>query len=243
MTRGFWTIAHFRGAPIRLHWTLPLGALVMSNFRFVPAFWLGFTLLILIHELGHALLVLRFGLGLSEIVVHGAGGYCRHEHHGSPLQQALVAWGGVLAQLAALVVCQLALLVLGPPTSMQLAILVHVFTTANLWIIGFNLLPVEPLDGAKAWRLVPLLLRRQPSQDAPSRTWLGRRRTVTETLRDLERTPRPDLLQDLEPAPRPSSAGKVATAAPSRSPETSQERTDRIVRDLIARTTQSKREP
>lgn len=194
MTRGFWTIAHFRGAPIRLHWTLPLGALVMSNFRFVPAFWLGFTLLILIHELGHALLVLRFGLGLSEIAVHGAGGYCRHEQHGSPLQQALVAWGGVLAQLAALIVCQLALL-LGPPTSMPFAILAHVFTTANLWIIGFNLLPVEPLDGAKAWRLVPLLMRRR------------------------------------------------AVAAASRGPETPQEQTDRLVRDLIARTTQSKRDP
>ena len=70
MSRGWWTIGHFRGAPIRLHWTLPLGAFAMGRFAFVPAFWVGFALLILIHELGHALLVVRYRLGLSEIAVH-----------------------------------------------------------------------------------------------------------------------------------------------------------------------------
>jgi len=39
MSRGWWTLARFRGAPIRVHWTLPLGALIWSGFRFEPAFW------------------------------------------------------------------------------------------------------------------------------------------------------------------------------------------------------------
>ncbi|HEY6079703.1 MAG TPA: hypothetical protein VIW29_12900 [Polyangiaceae bacterium] len=209
MNQGYWTIAHLRGAPIRLHWTLPLGALAMSRFAFVPAFWLGFALLIAIHELGHALCVLRFGLGLTEIAIHGAGGYCRHQRSGSPLQEAIVAWGGVLAQLALLLACVLALQLLGAPTSRHVAQLVHVFTTTNLLIIGFNLLPIEPLDGAKAWPLIPLLWRRLRRR-AP---------TVADTLRDLEQLD-----------------------TPADAPRDHTDRTDRIVRDLISRTTQSKRD-
>lgn len=215
LNRGFWTIARLRGAPIRLHWSLPLGALVMSRFSFVPAFWLGFALLILIHELGHALCVLYFRLGLSEIAVHGAGGYCRHQRSGSPLQEAIIAWGGVLAQLVTLLVVAVALLLLGPPTSQHVALLAYVFTTTNLWIIGFNLLPIEPLDGARAWPLFPLLWQRLRRR-APERARPG---TVADTLHDLEQHDHP--AQPAQPA---------------------RDRTDRIVRDLISRTTQPKRE-
>lgn len=216
MSRGWWTIARFRGAPLRLHWTLPLGALAWGHFQFLPAFWLGFVLLILIHELGHALLVLRYRLGLAEIAVHGAGGYCRHEHAGSPFQEAAIAWGGVLAQLAAFAICQIALWIGGPPTSASGALLASVFTTTNLWLIAFNLLPVEPLDGAKAWPLIPLWWAKR-TQRAPARGAWGRRSSVADELRSLEH-------QDAAPG-------------------AALDQTERIVRDLISRTTQAKSKP
>lgn len=206
VSRGWWTIGRLRGAPIRLHWTLPIGALVWSNFSFAPAFWLAFAALILVHELGHALLVLRFRLGLTEVAVHGAGGYCRHGS-GSRFEEAAVAWGGVLAQLGLLLTVQLAALVLGPPRTIYTAQAYYVFTSANLWLVCINLLPLEPLDGAKAWPLLGMLRER----------WRGRpsrRRSVQDELRSLEDLPeRRDAVAD---------------------------KTDRIVRDLIARTTQSK---
>ena len=214
MSRGFWTIGRFAGAPVRLHWTVPVGALVMGRFAFVPAFWLGFILLVLIHELGHALLVLRYRLGLVEIVVHGFGGYCSHAPARTPLQDSAIAWGGVLAQFIAFLVAEALILALGPPASTYTAQLAHVFTESNLFLIAINLLPVEPLDGRKAWPLVGMLwekLRRK----APARGATGRRSTVEEELRALE---------------------KLDTQA-----ETPSERTDRIVREMIARTTQSKR--
>jgi len=145
------------GAPIRLHWTLPLGAFVLGRFAFLPAFWLGFLGLILIHELGHALLVVRYRLGLTEIAVHGMGGYCRHQRSGSPFQEAVVAWGGVAAQAILLLVAYAWLLLFGPPRSSHSALLLHVFTSTNLLVICINLLPIEPLDGKKAWRLVGIL--------------------------------------------------------------------------------------
>jgi len=220
VSRGWWTLGKFGGAPIRLHWSLPLGALVWSGFSFAPAFWLAFALLILVHELGHALIVLRYGLGLSEIAVHGAGGYCQHRHSGTRFEEAAVAWGGVLAQLTLFIGVQIAVAVLGPPSSVHTLEAYHVFTYSNLWLIFLNLIPVEPLDGAKAWPLVGMLLSRFGRQGRPNAVF-ERRRSVEDELRDLERMDVP------------------GTPAPPRN-ETPSEKTDRIVRELIARTTQPK---
>jgi len=213
MSRGWWTLGRLRGAPIRLHWTLPLGALAWSRFSFAPALWLAFAALILLHELGHALVVVKLRLGLSEIALHGFGGYCRHERAGSRLEESVIAWGGVLAQLAVFVTVKLAEAALGPPTTPYAAQAVYVLTDANLWLIALNLIPIEPFDGAKAWPLVGTLLarfrarRREPEPvKAP--------RSVQDELRALER---------------------LETRA-----ETPSEKTDRLVRELIARTTQSK---
>ena len=57
-----------------------------------------FFLLILIHEMGHAVLVRRVGLHAVSIDVHGFGGQCRYAGYPDPLQRSIVAWGGVLAQ-------------------------------------------------------------------------------------------------------------------------------------------------
>jgi Zn-dependent protease len=196
-----------------VHWTLLVGAVVWSRFTFAPAFWLGFALLILIHELGHALVVLRYGLGLSEIAIHGAGGYCRHEQSGSRFQEAFVAWGGVLAQLALYAVTQVTLLVVGPPTSIHTAELAYVFTEVNLWVAALNLIPFEPLDGAKAWPLVGMLAARWRKKAAVHEV-ASRRRSVQDELRALE---------------------KLDTRT-----ETPSQKTDRLVRELIERTTQRK---
>lgn len=213
MSRGWWTVGRLRGAPIRVHWTLPLGALMWSGFRFEPAFWLGFATLILIHELGHALLVLRYRLGLSEIALHGAGGYCAHERAGSRYEAALVAWGGVLAQLALFAAVQACYSLFGPPGSYQLAVFLGVFGYTNLWLAAINLIPIEPLDGAKAWPLIGMLAARSRNR-ARTRTATTRRRNVQDELRALER---------------------IDTGN-----ETPNQKTDRIVRELIQRTTQPK---
>ncbi len=213
MNRGWWTITRLRGAPVRLHWTVPLGAFVMGRFSFVPAFWLGFVALVLIHELGHALLVLRYRLGLSEIAIHGLGGHCQHQRSGTRFQEAVVAWGGVLAQSALLLAAYAWTLSVGPPSSEHAALLLHVFTSTNLWLIAINLLPIAPLDGSKAWPLLGMLGER----------W--RQRRSTEGRREPPSNPVDEQLRAIKRLP---------------TGETPEERTDRLVRELIARTTQSK---
>lgn len=196
-----------------MHWSVLVMMVVWSRFTFAPVFWLGFGLLILVHELGHAAFVLRYRLGLSEIALHGAGGYCRHDLPGTAFQEAAVAWGGVLAQLTLVAAIKLAELLLGPPQTAVTATLAYVFTDVSLWLAAFNLIPFEPLDGAKAWRILPMLARRFRKQ-ATAHEAHHRQRSVQDELRALKQL-------------------DTHTESPN-------DRTDRIVRDLIARTTQSK---
>ena len=115
MRGGYLTLGRWRGAPVRAHWSLPLGALVFGQGRFVPGFWLGFFLLVLIHELGHAALVKRYGHRVVSIDIHALGGACRWSGEATAVDRARIAWGGVLAQGVALAIAAAALALAGPP--------------------------------------------------------------------------------------------------------------------------------
>ncbi len=154
MDRGYLTLMRVRGVPLRLHWTLPLGALLLSGGRFEPGLWLGIVLVIALHEAGHALVVHRVGLVNLGVDLTGFGGRCVWAGHPTPIQRALVAWGGVLAQLALLVPMIAVSLLVDLPARGFLADLVEAFTRANAFLIVVNLLPIQPLDGAEAWPLL-----------------------------------------------------------------------------------------
>jgi stage IV sporulation protein FB len=185
---GYLTLGRWRGAPVRAHWTLPVGALVFGQGRFVPGFWLGFFLLVLVHELGHAIMVRRERQRVVSIDIHALGGVCRWAGdptivsgtlkgfpnppavvRGEPsspaphasIARAWIAWGGVIAQAIALVGAYAVLAAAGPPERVFTAQLAAAFTSTNIWLIAINLIPVPPLDGAEAWKLPGLLARRR----------------------------------------------------------------------------------
>src|SRR5579859_4663516 len=112
---GFLRLGRIRGAPIRIHWSVALGLLFFTGFRFEPAAWLGFIALILMHELGHALMVLRYGLRVVAVDVHGFGGECRWEGTPTAWQRAAIAWGGVMGQAVVLVATLAYIFVTGGP--------------------------------------------------------------------------------------------------------------------------------
>src|SRR4051812_42113371 len=100
--KGALRLGRWRGVPVFLHWSTPLGFLIFVGFR--PASWLALTALILAHEWGHAVLIRRYGLRVEAIYVRGTGGECTSTGQASPLQRALIAWGGVLGQVPCLIV-------------------------------------------------------------------------------------------------------------------------------------------
>jgi len=159
--RAAWTIGRYRGAPIRLHATLLLGALFFSHGRIEPAAWLGFVLVILLHELGHAVLVARYRHKVVAIDLHALGGECSYSGEVTGWQRSVIAWGGVCAQ-AGLLAATATLLAVGLwPHDSFWAQLLATFLWPNAFNIGLNLIPIPPLDGAHAWELIGRVARRR----------------------------------------------------------------------------------
>lgn len=143
--------------PVRIHWSALLGAVFFSGFRFAPGAWLGFVLVILAHELGHALVVRATRQQLLGVDVHALGGECRWSGYASPLERALIAWGGVWAQLALFLVALPLSWLVGASLGAFGLDLFYALTWSSLFLAAINLLPVRPLDGAEAWKLPGLL--------------------------------------------------------------------------------------
>ena len=154
---GYVTLGRVRGAPIRMHWSAPIGAIAFTGFSFAPALWLGFFALVVLHELGHAALVQRLGYKVVAVRVHAFGGDCQWSGDPTRVEDAVVAWGGVLAQAILWVIAVVLLALFGWPQSSVLVALAVTFTSTNGRMILFNLLPIPPLDGHRAWPLIPML--------------------------------------------------------------------------------------
>jgi Zn-dependent protease len=156
---GYFTIARWRGIPIQIHWSAPLGAFLWTGRDPSLARIGAWLFIVVLHELGHAVLVRRAKGWVTHVTVHAMGGECWWQGEVSPIERAMIAFGGVWAQgLLALVTFGVAF-VMPPETPFALDV-VTMFTTYNLYMAAFNLVPVPPLDGSQAWKLFPLLWRR-----------------------------------------------------------------------------------
>lgn len=182
---GYLTLLRWRGVPLKLHWTIPVGAVLLGRFAFVPGFWVGFFFLVLAHELGHALVVRLCGQQVLAVEVTGLGGVCRWQGHATPLARAAIAWGGVWAQLLVFAAAGLFLLLRGLPSSWFAAQLLEALLWGNVWLMLLNLLPIPPLDGKEAWPLFSLLgarLRRRRAAKRKERM----DRTLRKEMRKLD---------------------------------------------------------
>ena len=115
--------------------------------------------IIFVHETGHAFVASHLGLDVLNIRIGWFHGICVYEDPGSEWETVLVAWGGVLAQLLiAALVFGVAALDLFKSQSYFGPIIVFL-GYINFMVAAINLAPSRGLDGAIAWRIVPLWLR------------------------------------------------------------------------------------
>jgi Zn-dependent protease len=149
-----------RGVAVRMHWTAPIAAWLMTGRELSPVRWLTFLVVILCHELGHAVMVRMARARVLSIALTAVGGHCTWAGNVTRYQRAYIAWGGVLAQ-ALLLLIGYVIVILGLyPFGVYTDGVVDVLIDANLVIALLNLLPVKPLDGAEAWALIPMLPKR-----------------------------------------------------------------------------------
>jgi Zn-dependent protease len=157
MQNGYLGLGRIGGAPVRVHWTAPVViiglSLLLNGLRFAPGAWLGILILIVIHEIGHAVVVRAFGLGLLAVEIRGIGGQCQWYGSPTPIRRAIIAWGGVLGQAVVLAIALPVSRFLPPDTPSFVVELVGAFIYSNLYLMVFNLLPIPGFDGVEAWKL------------------------------------------------------------------------------------------
>ncbi len=170
---GTWVLGRIRGIRLTMRFTwLPVAMLLaigfaaiigqqfpdLGNWRYLAsfAFVVAFTVSILLHELAHALMALRFGIGVSEINLgfFAAGTHIEGERK-SPFEEFAVS---VVGPIASLVVGGLAYLGSRAFDEGVGYVALWELGVANLIVGVTNLLPGLPLDGgwvlrALVWKL------------------------------------------------------------------------------------------
>ena len=135
-----------RLGPLRLHWSLLLGAALFSALTPRPLLFVGYAAVLLVHIAGHAFAVLGSRLSVSGVFLHALGGELVGSGEATPLRRSAMAAAGVGAQLA-LLVGAFAFRDWLPPD------LSDALVRRNGIVLLINLIPLRPLDGALAWRL------------------------------------------------------------------------------------------
>ncbi|HEX7059296.1 MAG TPA: site-2 protease family protein [Solirubrobacterales bacterium] len=137
-------------------------------FALAVASAVGFFGSILLHELGHAMVALRNGIGISSIQLWIFGGMARMDRESdSPATEFKVAIAGPAVTLAIVVTLVAVGLAAAGPTDFRDAMLVESnsdvsgvlamiawLASINFLVLVFNLLPAFPMDGGRVARAI-----------------------------------------------------------------------------------------
>ena len=121
--------------------------------------------LIYAHEAGHAFFARHLGYRPRAVYLYFGHGLCVYEGPTNEKHECIIAWGGVVAQLAIalpLIVAHLFTPIGRIPVLMPI---VMVLGYANAFVAAINLVPSANLDGQKAWRLIPILLAERKNRN------------------------------------------------------------------------------
>ncbi len=188
------------GVPVRLHFTFillviflvvtDLGARQTSS-RYA-VFLVGLFASVLLHEMAHAFVGMRFGVRTTEIVMFPIGGLSRMARMLKPSEELWIAGAGPMVNIllsAGIFVYMFYMRqavpinvadLLQPTDANALARLAY----GNLLLAGFNLLPAFPMDGGRILRALLCFIR---PEDQATRTaaWMGRMLAISMGLYGL----------------------------------------------------------
>jgi stage IV sporulation protein FB len=183
------TLGRLAGVPVSVHWTLVaatavlLAASVGSVGHFAGAVIgiLAYFATMLVHEGGHAFLARRRRHHVLSIDLYPFVGVTRIQYPRTRLDRSVIAWGGVLFQGALGIPMVVWILAVGYTPVEVVNAFMAMFGYLTVLMVPVNLIPVEPLDGAAAWDIVPLAWARLAAARRPT----GRRPARRTKLRLL----------------------------------------------------------
>ncbi len=136
------------------------------------AFAVLLTLSLLLHEISHALVAKRFGIGVRSITLHFIGGVTAMDGEpGTPKQEFAISAVGPATSLA---IGGLALALLQGTPDGLLAWVVGALAYANLVVGVLNLVPGLPLDGGRVLRAGVWKVTGDPHRATVAAGWVGR---------------------------------------------------------------------
>jgi Zn-dependent protease len=153
-------VAQVRGVDVYVHWSIfAFGLVILAELTRKPlstlagmAAYLG---LLIVHESGHLAMARRRGYQAFSMALYPIFGLASFEVPNSRIDRALIAWGGVLAQLAVAIPLTLYIVLAGYTPFEPLNAVLAILGGYSLVVAAFNLLPIRPLDGSRAWDLIP----------------------------------------------------------------------------------------
>ena len=178
-----WRVGKIRGIDIKIHVTfifaLIWGASIwgggeVSGIVYGVVLTLALFGFVLLHELGHAMMARRYGIGVEDIVLLPIGGVARlSKMPEEPKQELMVALAGPAVNLALMllaapvVVAALAGQIIGGATAALpemtrpgLVNFAWFIVAINLSLLLFNMIPAFPMDGGRVMRaLLAMKLR------------------------------------------------------------------------------------
>src|SRR5277367_4505181 len=172
MVAGAWLRFHslrIFGAAVYVHQHVLVAmalllVLAFKNWLLAITCLISYVAIIVIHEVGHAVVARRLGYEVSAIRIGLLHGRCEYEHPHSGWDASLVSWGGILAQLlVAALVFSIAVVVSGNLSDLFGPIVIFL-GYMNIVIAAVNLTPRAPFDGYLAWRIFPAILEKVKSE-------------------------------------------------------------------------------
>jgi Zn-dependent protease len=158
---GSFRLFRVAGVDVNLHWTWFLAGLLFMFFgtnRYEAAVWnvaefVALFVIVLLHEFGHVLACRLVGGSAEQVVLWPLGGIPSVQPPLRPGPVLASVAGGPLVNLL-LVPLTVSLVFLGPALDWQAAApdlrkFVDYLWVMNLVLLGFNLLPIYPLDGGQ----------------------------------------------------------------------------------------------
>lgn len=161
-------IATVSGIPIRLHFTflLFLVWVGLAGRNGGSGLSVGYVLAIftcvVLHELGHSLVALRYGIPVSSITLYPIGGVAMIEKRPTAKQELWIAIAGPAVNI---VIALVLFLVIGLPELTRVGALLtsgggglNAFLARlllfNIWMVAFNMIPAFPMDGGRVLRAI-----------------------------------------------------------------------------------------
>ena len=124
-----------------------------------PITLLSYLSIILLHEYGHSFCANKLGYETHAIYLGVVHGLCEYEAPYNMKHEAIIAWGGVLAQLFVAI----PLIIVSQTTDISRIQGVSQIVALLGYISAFssvvNLAPARGLDGETAWKIFPILLK------------------------------------------------------------------------------------